>query len=73
MDLLSKLKEVSKSTDFVETSNYYYQTHSCNNNEVKVMLDFTLSNDRDDSILRFGICPHCGKCFYHKDFESKGF
>lgn len=73
MDLLSKLKEVSQSSDFVETNNYYFQTHLCNNEEVKVMLDYTLSNDKDDSILRLGICPHCGKCFYHKDFESKGF
>lgn len=73
MDLLSILKETSNASDFVETSNYYFQNHSCNNKEVKVMLDFTLSNDKDDSILRFGSCPQCGRCFYHKDFESKGF
>lgn len=73
MDLLSKLKEISKVSDFEETKNYYFQTHLCNNKEVKVMLDYTLSNDTDDNILRFGICPHCGKCFYHKDFQSKGF
>lgn len=73
MDLLSKLKEVSQTSDFAETKNYYFQTHLCNNEEVKVMLDYTLSNDKDDSILRFGICPRCGKCFYHKDFQSKGF
>lgn len=73
MDLLSKIKEAAQASDFVETKNYYFQTHLCNNDEVKVMLDYTLSNDKDDSILRLGICPHCGKCFYHKDFQSKGF
>lgn len=73
MDLLSKIKEAAQASDFVETKNYYFQTHLCNNDEVKVMLDYTLSNDKDDSILRFGICPQCGKCFYHKDFQSKGF
>lgn len=73
MDLLSKLKEVSASSEFTETKNYYFETHLCNGNNVKVMLDYTLSNDRDDSILRFGICPECGRCFYHKDYESKGF
>lgn len=73
MELLSILKKVSGSTEFVESGNYYYEHHQCKDGDVKVMLDFTLSNDMDDSILRFGICPHCGKCFYHKDFESKGF
>lgn len=75
MDLLSKLKEVSTAKEFVESKNYYFQNHLClnSNEEVKVMLDYTLSNDRDDNILRFGICPSCGKCFYHKDYESKGF
>ena len=75
MDLLSVLKEVSASKDFVESKNYYFQKHLCNseNTEVKVMLDYTLSSDLSDKILRFGICPHCGKCFYHRDYESKGF
>lgn len=75
MDLLSKLKEVSASKSFEESKNYYFQTHLCEGNgqEVKVMLDFTLSYDKNDCILRFGICPCCGKCFYHKDYESKGF
>ncbi len=75
MDLLSKLKEASASKDFVESRNYYFHTHLCDKAEedVKVMLDYTLSTDLSDDILRFGVCPHCGKCFYHKDFESKSF
>ena len=75
MDLLSVLKEASASKEFVESKNYYFQTHLCSseNAEVKVMLDYTLSSDLSDKILRFGVCPHCGKCFYHRDYESKGF
>ncbi len=73
MDLLSKLKEVANASEFIESKNYYFQTHLCGNDNVKVMFDYTLSNDKDDRILRFGICPNCGRCFYHNDYESKGF
>ena len=73
MDLLSKLKEVSASSEFVEVKDYYYHTHQCGGSDVKIRLDFVLSNDIDDSILRFGLCDKCGKCFYHKDFESRLF
>lgn len=73
MDLLSVLKEASASKEFIESKNYYFQTHMCGSEEVKVMLDYTLSSDISDKILRFGVCPCCGKCFYHRDYESKGF
>lgn len=73
MDLLAKLKEVSASEEFVEVRDYYYHTHLCGGKEVKTRLDFVLSNETDDGILRFGICGECGKCFYHKDFESRLF
>ncbi|MDO5388688.1 MAG: hypothetical protein Q4F63_05580 [Clostridia bacterium] len=75
MDLLAKLKEAAASNEFVESKNYYFQRHICDSSgeEVKVMLDYTLSSQTSDEILRFGLCPCCGKCFYHKDYESKEF
>lgn len=75
MDLLSILKEASDSKEFKESKNYYFEKHNCHKKgeEVKVMLDYTLSTDLSDEILRFGKCAHCGVCFYHKDYESKSF
>lgn len=73
MDMLQKLKECMNIKEFVNTSNYYYERHSCtvSHTQVKVQLDYTLSSDTDNDILRFGICPHCGICFYHKDVHNK--
>lgn len=73
MDMLDKLKACNDIKKFINTSNYYFENHNCTKtgNNIKVQLNFTLSNDIDDNILRFGICPECGICFYHKDFQSK--
>ncbi|MCD7905634.1 MAG: hypothetical protein LUC97_06975 [Clostridiales bacterium] len=72
MDLLEVLKETGKSEDFEESKNYYFQRHICkaDGKERKVNLDFCLENDITDKALRFGICPGCGKVFYHRDFKS---
>lgn len=75
MDLLDELKKIGGCTDYARSKNYYYEYHSCpdtGNNE-KVMLDFTLKSDLTDDILRFGICPKCGLCIYHRDFNTKDF
>lgn len=75
MDLVCELKRIGSLDEFVESGNYYFQRHKCeaSGKEEKVMLDFTLSNDTTDKILRFGVCKECGKVFYHRDFSSKMF
>ncbi len=73
MDLLSIVKELENSENFVETKNYYFENHLCGNENKKVELEYTISNDKSDEIVRFGFCKDCNKCFYHKDFETKGF
>ena len=74
MDLLEYIKRLSARRDFAESKNYYFETHSCPvvNEDIKIRMDYTFSTDIDDSILRLGICPHCGICYYHRDFASKG-
>ena len=74
MDLLAEIRKLSMCGDFTESKNYYFETHSCPNKkeEIKVYMDYVFSSDKDDSILRIGTCPYCGKCYYHRDFASKG-
>lgn len=75
MDLLNELKSADKSCDFIETKNYYYENHICavSGNTEKVNLDFTLSCETTDRILRFAKCALCGKYFYHYDYSAKSF
>lgn len=75
MELLNELKNISNSTDFIETKNFYYEYHTCSKSgeKEKIMLDFTLKNDTSDKILRFGMCSKCGLCCYHNDFNAKDF
>ena len=75
MDLLKTLKDLGKGADYIETNNYYFQTHTCpaDGKEKKIMLDYTLSSDVVDNILRIGICKDCGQVYYHKDFSAKSF
>jgi hypothetical protein len=73
-DLLSYLKSTANIKSFAETKNYYFDYHNCaesGNNNVKIRLDYELSSDLDDAILRIGVCEKCGLCLYHKDFRSK--
>lgn len=72
MDMLDKLKSFSGINNFTRTNNFYYEYHNCGKtgDTVKIDLDYTLSNEKDDSILRFGICPNCGTCIYHKDYQT---
>lgn len=74
MDLLYIIRNiVENSTQFVKCSNYYYENHICSktNESKKVQLDYKLSCDTSDNIVKLGHCPDCKTCFYHKDFESK--
>lgn len=73
MDILKAVQDIFKnSTDYIEVKNFYYENHKCekNGNNKKVMLDFILSNETSDDIIRLGKCSECGKVFYHKDFKS---
>lgn len=73
-DLLEYIKTLKGITSFEETKNYYFDNHKCakaGNESVRLRLDYTLSNDMDDAILRVGVCPECGLCLYHRDFQSK--
>ena len=75
MELLDELKAISKAEDFLETKNYYYEYHLCKatGKKEKVQLDFILSNELTDKILKFGFCKECNLCIYHYDYNSKNF
>lgn len=74
MDLLEILKNTGRKKEFSESANYYYEKHICTDgNEKKVMLDYILSSELADDIIRFGSCPDCGRVFYHRDYSSKSF
>ena len=71
LDLLQTLKSFQGVKGFEETTSFYYTFHNCpeKGEHTKVMLDYTLSVE----ILKIGVCPHCGKGFYHRDFQTKNF
>lgn len=74
MELIEVLKDIGAKNEFVKSGNYYYERHICSDGEEKkVMMDYTLSSDTTDKILRFGVCEDCGRVFYHNDFSSKSF
>ncbi|MCD7776961.1 MAG: hypothetical protein LUH47_00385 [Clostridiales bacterium] len=75
MDLLDILKETGRCDDFEESKNYYFQRHICKSDgkEKKVNLDFSLEGEMTDKTLRFGMCPDCGKVFYHRHFKERKF
>lgn len=74
VDLVEFIRNNSAVNSMEETNNYYYTHHNCKSGgQSKVQLNYTLATDLDDGIVRFGICSECGKCFYHKDHESKAF
>jgi hypothetical protein len=72
MELLNRLKTFASAEKFVQTANYYFENHICEKSgkAIKVRLDYTLSNDITDDIIRLGMCEECKTCFYHKDFQS---
>ena len=74
MDLLNVLREAGKSKNYKKTSNFYYEDHICekSGNTIRIRLDYMLSNELTDDVLRFGVCRECDTCFYHNDFQSKG-
>lgn len=76
MDLLDNLKDMmATATDFKYCKNFYFENHLCTktNEFVKINLDFKLSIETDDKVMKFGICKHCNTLFYHNDFEAKSF
>lgn len=76
MELLDTLKDIMLNADsFEKSKNYYFENHICKKtgNNIKVNLDFKLSNEDNDKIMKLGICKHCKKVFYYYDFESKSF
>ncbi len=75
MDLIESLKELGGGKDYVETNNYYFQNHLCeaDGKNKKIMLDYTLSSDVSDNIIRLGICRECGRIYYHRDFKDGSF
>ncbi len=75
MDMFKVMREACSAEKIKKTSNYYYENHICekSGNNIKIHLDYTLSTDKSDEIMRFGVCGDCGTCFYHNDFHSSGF
>lgn len=73
MELKDVLKTAGGAKEFVKSDNYYFERHMCGGEEKKVMLDYTLSAETTDKIIKFGICEGCGKVFYHNDHSSKSF
>lgn len=74
MDYLALLKGFGADVEnYKETKNYYYENHICQatGDNKKVNLDYILSNELTDKVLRFGVCNSCKTCFYHYDFISK--
>lgn len=75
MDYIDILKSFGDNVkSFIPTKNYYYENHNCGSlgNTKRVQLDYILSDEKTDKVLRFGICSECGACFYHYDYISKG-
>ncbi len=73
MELLDSLRDImSNATGFEKSKNYYFENHICQKtgNNIKVNLDFKLSTENNDKIMKFGMCKHCKKVFYYYDFES---
>lgn len=76
MELLENLKNIiSKANYFEKSKNYYFENHICKETgkTIKVDLDFKLSNENDDKIMKFGLCNNCKTLFYYYDFESSSF
>lgn len=73
MELLESLKDIiSNASSFEQTKNFYFINHICEKtgDTVKVNLNYKLSTDNNDKIMKFGICDHCKKVFYCYDFEN---
>lgn len=76
MDLLKEAAAIFvNAKNFYETKNYYFERHNCKDcgEDIKIMLDFMLSNETTDKLLKFGYCENCKTLFYHNDFTSKRF
>ena len=75
LDLFKAFKNLQSVEDLEETKSFYYTFHDCpqKGEHSKVMFDYTLSVETGDEILKIGVCPDCGKGFYHRDFQTKNF
>lgn len=72
-ELFTNIKENSR--NIKECKNFYFENHICekSGNNKKINLEFKLSNDNTDKIIKFGICKECNTIFYCNDFESNSF
>lgn len=73
MEILQKLREIfMEASQYVESKNYYFETHNCTqdeNRKVKVRMDYEIKDDRTEDIIRIGICPVCKTAFYYSGAE----
>ena len=75
MDYFSLIQTLGKDIkEFKKTKNFYFEDHICSadGQNKRVRLDYMLSCEESDEVLRFGICKDCGICFCHGDFISQG-
>lgn len=73
MELLENLKDIfNTASSFEQTKNYYFENHICHKtgDNIKINLNYKISSDDNDKIMKFGICNDCKKVFYHYDFEN---
>ncbi|MBR6399985.1 MAG: hypothetical protein IKS17_02015 [Firmicutes bacterium] len=74
MDMMEVLRGIGCAKNFKSTSNFYYDDHICgkSGDNIRIRLDYVLSNEVTDDVLRLGVCPDCGLCLYHRDHQSSG-
>lgn len=71
---VKELKDIlSDEEAFNKTSNYYYENHKCEklNKEHKVYLNYIISSDNSDKVLKLGKCNHCNKVYYTETYLEK--
>ncbi len=71
MDIYKDFKDIVNADNLQKSANYYFETHECGGQPVKVMMDYKLSVENSDKIVKFGKCEQCGTLFYHLDYESR--
>ncbi len=65
MKIFNEMLEIfDKQNEFIETKNFYFETHDCNGETVKVQMDYTIESENSGDSIVFGKCPKCNKVFY---------
>ncbi|MBR1736772.1 MAG: hypothetical protein IJ736_07120 [Firmicutes bacterium] len=73
MDLLDIVKNNLKiEANIEESKNYYFENHNCpkTGDNIRINLDYKISCETSDEIIKIGKCPNCSAIIYHRDFES---